>query len=101
MIPRYLVGSTLVPEVGTMYENLLRGYGIFCVCEGSTLRFGYWDSVKIWLLDPRVLLDAEKVAILIDTLGSDAHVEDIEKAKQDALIWIEEHPQILWPSAFS
>lgn len=101
MIPRYVVGSALVPEMATMYQNLLREYGILCVAEGSTLNFGYWDKVKIWLIDPRVLLDDEKVALLIETLGQDAHLEEIEIARVEAQKWIGQNPEILWPSAFS
>jgi len=84
-----------------MYENLLRSYGILCVAEGSTLNFGYWDKAKIWLIDPRVLLDDDKIALIIETLGNDAHLEDIEYAKVEARKRIDQNPEVLWPSAFS
>lgn len=86
MMPRYLIGQSTI-GVGPMYVELLRQYGISTVAEYENVEVGPACRGDIWLIDPRVLLDDEKVAIIHEVLGQDALPARIDAACEAAREW--------------
>jgi len=76
-----------------MYVELLRQYGISTVAEYENVEVGPACRGDIWLIDPRVLLDDEKVAIIFEVLGEDALPERINAARVAAREWAATQPE--------
>lgn len=95
MTPRYLIGETAIADMGQMYVELLRQYGIHAVAEMPLANSGYAGMAKIWLIDPRPLLDEEQVALIRDVLGADALNDRIDKARGAAREWRDEQAKAI------
>jgi hypothetical protein len=59
------------------------------VCEAAPARSGFAGGSQIWLIDPRALLNDEKVATIYEVLGEHALGDHIEEARIKAREWFD------------
>lgn len=75
-----------------MHVELLKEYGITTMLALENIEAGPASRGDIWLLDPAVLLDEDKVAIIRQVLGNDLLPERLEAACEAARAWAAEQP---------